>query len=78
MLPAQGNDNDDIVKDLKKEVQTLKSRCDAHERTIEDLQSRCDTHQNALEMLRQEIVGLHDHQETLNTTYRGKNYDLMQ
>lgn len=49
-----------------------------HERTIEDLKSRCDTHQNALEMLRQEIVGLHDHQATLNTTYREKNYDLMQ
>jgi chromosome segregation ATPase len=78
MLPAQGSGNDDIVQDLKNEVQDLKNRCDMHERTIEDLKSRCDTHQNALEMLRQEIVGLHDHQATLNTTYREKNYDLMQ
>jgi predicted nucleic acid-binding Zn-ribbon protein len=77
MLLAQGKDDDGIVKDLKKDVQTLKGRCDEHERIIEDLQSRCETHENTLEMLRQEIVGLHQSQNTLNTVFRGENYDLV-
>jgi hypothetical protein len=64
------------MKDLKEEVQALKSRCDEHEKTIEDLKSRCDTHENVLERLRQEIVGLRDIQKSLNTMYQGKNYDL--
>ena len=74
MLPAQG---EDIVKDLEKEVGTLKSRCDAHERTIYELKSRCNMHEKTLELLRQEIVGLHNNQKTLNTMYHGENYDLM-
>jgi predicted nucleic acid-binding Zn-ribbon protein len=78
VTPAQGKDEDDdgIVKDLKKEVQTLKGRCNEHERIIKDLQSRCETHENVLEMLRQEIVGLHDSRKTLDTTYLGNSYDL--
>jgi predicted nucleic acid-binding Zn-ribbon protein len=76
MPPAEGKDDDGIVKDLKREVQTLKSRCDEHERIMKDLHSRCETHENVLEMLRQEIVGLHGSQKTLNTMYRGENYDL--
>jgi predicted nucleic acid-binding Zn-ribbon protein len=77
MPPAQGKDNDRIVQDLKKEVQTLQRRCDEHEKIIEDLQSRCNTHENILEMLRQEIVGLHDNWKTLDTMYLGNNYDLV-
>jgi predicted nucleic acid-binding Zn-ribbon protein len=77
MLLAQGKDDDGVVKDLKKDIQTLKGRCDEHERTIKDLQSRCETHENILEMLRQEIVGLCKSQNTLNTVYRGENYDLV-
>jgi predicted nucleic acid-binding Zn-ribbon protein len=77
-MPAQGKDEDDdgIVKDLKKEVQTLKGRYNEPERIIKDLQSRCETHENVLEMLRQEIVGLHDSQKTLDTMYLGNSYDL--
>jgi hypothetical protein len=77
MLPAQGNDSDRIVEDLKKEVQTLKDLCKEHEGMIKDLQSRCDTHENVLEMLRQEIVGLNESRGTLSTTYGGKNYNLV-
>jgi predicted nucleic acid-binding Zn-ribbon protein len=77
MPPAQGNVNDRIVKDLRKEVQTLKSRCNEHEREIRDLQSRCDTHENILEALQKEIVGFHDSRKTLSTMYQGENYDLM-
>lgn len=77
MLLAQGKDDDGVVKDLKKDIQTLKGRCDEHERTIKDLQSRCETHENILEMLRQQIVGLHTSQNTLNTMYHGENYDLV-
>jgi SMC interacting uncharacterized protein involved in chromosome segregation len=78
MIPAQGKDNDGIVKGLKEEVGALKSRCDDHEKVIKELQSRCETHENAIEMLRQEIVSLHDNRKTLNTMYRGENYDLIQ
>lgn len=76
-LPAPHKENYGIVEALKKEVQTLRSRCDAHEKEIEDLKSKFDTHENVLEMLRQNIVRFQGSQNTLNTTYLGENYDLM-
>ncbi|KAH9016602.1 hypothetical protein EDB84DRAFT_1567170 [Lactarius hengduanensis] len=75
-LPSEGKDNNNIVEQLKREIQSLKSRCDWQEKTIEDLKSRCDSHEKVLETLRQEIVGLHDRGKTLNTMYCGENYDL--
>lgn len=74
--PAQGED-EETVHDLKMEVQTLKGRCDEHEKKIDDLESRCDTHERVIEMLRQEIVGLKDSQNTLSTAYHGERYDMI-
>ncbi|KAH9048381.1 hypothetical protein EDB84DRAFT_1556999 [Lactarius hengduanensis] len=55
-LPSEGKDNNNIVEQLKWEIQSLKSRCDWQEKTIEDLKSRCDSHEKVLETLRQEIL----------------------
>ncbi|KAH9017198.1 hypothetical protein EDB84DRAFT_1442867 [Lactarius hengduanensis] len=55
-LPSEGKDNNNIVEQLKWEIQSLKSRCDWQEKTIEDLKSRCDSHEKVLETLRQEII----------------------
>ncbi|KAI9428852.1 hypothetical protein H4582DRAFT_2066352 [Lactarius indigo] len=76
-ISFRGEDNNSVVRDLEKEVQALKSRCEGQDKMIEDLKSRCETHERVLEMLRQEIVQLHDGQKTLNTMYDGKSYDLM-
>jgi hypothetical protein len=57
-------------------AQTLKGRCDEHEKKIKDLESRCDTFERVIEMLQQEIVGYKDSQNTLNTLYRGERYDV--
>jgi hypothetical protein len=59
------------------ETQTLKVRCDKHERKINDLESICDTHERVIEMLRQEIVGLKDSQNILSAAYHGERYDLI-
>ena len=77
ILAADGEDKNNVVKQLKQEIQRLKGRCDWQEKTIEDLKSRCDSHEKVLETLRQEIVGLHSNGKTLNTMYCGENYDLM-
>lgn len=69
-------DRNTTFEDLKKEVLTLRGRCDHQEEVIKDLQSRCETHENVLEMLRKEIVSLHDSQKTLSTMYCGENYEL--
>ncbi|KAI9432455.1 hypothetical protein H4582DRAFT_2061796 [Lactarius indigo] len=76
-ISFRGEDNNSVVRDLEKEVQALKSRCEGQDKMIEDLKLRCETHERVLEMLRQEIVQLHDGQKTLNTMYDGKSYDLM-
>jgi peptidoglycan hydrolase CwlO-like protein len=65
--PAQGKDEDGIVGDLKNKAQSLKDRCDEHEKKIRDLESRCDTHERVIEMLQQEIVGHKDSQSILST-----------
>jgi predicted nucleic acid-binding Zn-ribbon protein len=65
------------VSNLKVEVETLKDKCNGHEKKINDLESRCDTHERVIEMLRQEIVGLKDSQNALHTTYHGERYDLI-
>ncbi|KAH9166672.1 hypothetical protein EDB89DRAFT_1910517 [Lactarius sanguifluus] len=54
-LPSEGKDDKNIVKQLEREVQNLKIRCDSQEKTIEDLKSRCNSHEKVLELLRQEI-----------------------
>jgi chromosome segregation ATPase len=77
MLPKQGADNDEAIKDIKMELEAQKMRCDGHERMIKDLQSICDTHENTLEMLRQQIVELHRSNGTLNATYYGETYDIV-
>jgi hypothetical protein len=63
---AEGQDNDQAFKELKKEVQALTIRCNEYERIIKDLQSAHDMHENVLEMLQQQIVDLHDAQGTLS------------
>ncbi|KAI9430283.1 hypothetical protein H4582DRAFT_2063981 [Lactarius indigo] len=58
--PAEGEDNNNIVKQLEWEVQSLKVRCDWQEKTIKDLKSRCDSHEKVLESLRQQIAHWQD------------------
>ncbi|KAI9431071.1 hypothetical protein H4582DRAFT_2063068 [Lactarius indigo] len=58
--PAEGEDNNNIVKQLEREVQSLKVRCDWQEKTIKDLKSRCDSHEKVLESLRQQIAHQQD------------------
>ncbi|KAF8262447.1 hypothetical protein EI94DRAFT_1704764 [Lactarius quietus] len=74
---AQGEDDNKTIKELKMEVEALKSRCNGYEREIRDLQGTCDTHEKVLEMLRQQIMRLMDAQGILNTTYGGKSYVLI-
>ncbi|KAH9035443.1 hypothetical protein EDB83DRAFT_2318745 [Lactarius deliciosus] len=54
-LPSEGKDDNNIVKQLEREVENLKIRCDSQEKTIEDLKLRCDSHEKVLELHRQEI-----------------------
>ncbi|KAF8266098.1 hypothetical protein EI94DRAFT_1701983 [Lactarius quietus] len=74
---AQGKDDNKTIKELKMEVEALKSRCNGYEREIRDLQGTCDMHENVLEMLWQQIMHLMDAQGILNTTYGGKSYVLI-
>ncbi|KAF8258338.1 hypothetical protein EI94DRAFT_1708091 [Lactarius quietus] len=76
-LQENGEDDNKTIKELKMEVEALKSRCNGYEREIRDLQGMCDTHENVLEMLRQQIMRLVDAQGIPNTTYGGKSYVLI-
>ena len=51
MLLAKCIADDPMVKDLKNEVQTLKTICNDHGKIIKELESRCDMHEDTLEML---------------------------
>ena len=76
MLPAQGADNDAIIKGLREDVHALKNNCYRLEMLIEELQSRSNTQENTLEGHRQEIVQIKYRQGTLDTNYRGENFDM--
>ena len=67
----------ELVKGLKNEIQALRSKCDALDRTIQDLKSKHSTHEWHLERHRQEIIGLKDAQGTLDTNFRGESFDLV-
>ena len=79
MLLGDGKDNDlTLVESLKDEVQALKSRCDALEKTVRNLKSICDTHQNTLETFRQHIINLCNDKGRLDMSYEGESFDAMQ
>jgi hypothetical protein len=64
------------METLKKEVQDLKLRCDAHATTIEYLQSRCDTYEQSVESYRQQLASLLNDRGVLDTNYEGDKLDL--
>jgi chromosome segregation ATPase len=66
-----------LVKGYKKEVQLLKGRCSALERTVEDLKSSRDSHQRMIESYRQEVIQLKVLQGTLNTDFQGEKFGDM-
>jgi DNA repair ATPase RecN len=78
MLPAQDTESSMAVEELKIEVKALKMRCDVLERVIESFESRFDSQENCIESYRKEVAGLHNVRGTLNTSYQGENYDIMQ
>jgi predicted nucleic acid-binding Zn-ribbon protein len=77
-LPAKGpDDGTTLVKDLKNEIQALKSRCNMLETTVKNLESIYNTHQRTLETLRQHIVNLHSHLGTLDLSYQGEELEVI-
>jgi hypothetical protein len=48
------------------------------ERTISQLVSKCNTHERCLESYRQHLVKTQAHQGTLDTSYLGENFDLIE
>lgn len=74
LIPLAQDESDN--GNLKIEVQTLKNRCDRYEKMIKDLQSKCETNEMFLEMLRKDVVGILSAQKRLDTTYKGKSYEL--
>ena len=77
MLLIKGTCNDiNLVEGLKNDVQVLKDKYNALEKAVKDLQSICNTLQRALETYRQHIVS-HEHQETLNLSYQGEEFEVM-
>ena len=67
-----------LVEGIKTEVQALKSRCDSLEKIVRDLQSICDTHERTLETYQQHIISLEKSQGTLNLSYQGEEFEVMQ
>jgi cell division protein FtsB len=67
----------ELVKEYKKEVQLLKGRCTALERTVEDLKSSRDSHQRMIESYRREVIQHKVLQGTLNTDFQGKQFGDM-
>jgi len=78
MLSNGTDDNVTLVEGLKTEIQALKSRCGALEKTVGDLQSICDTHQRTLETFRQHIINLEKVQGTLDLSYEGEEFEVIQ
>ena len=70
------DDDIDIVKGLKDEVQVLKSRCDALEKNVKTLLSICDTHRRSLDSFRLDIVKYGIKQGTLDLSYEGEQHEL--
>jgi hypothetical protein len=70
------DDDIDLVKGLKDEVQALKSRCDTLERNVKALLSICDTHTQSLDSFRLHIVNHRIKQGTLNLSYQGEELEL--
>jgi hypothetical protein len=75
MHPVQETDVDAIIEGFRGDVNALGSRCDRLEMVIQELQSRCSTQERAVDDYRQEIVSIKDRQGTLDTSYRGENFD---
>jgi hypothetical protein len=77
MLLTKCIDNDiDLVKGLKDEVQALKSRCDALEKNVKTLLSICDMHRRSLDSFQVEIVRYGIEQGTLDLSYKGDRLEL--
>jgi chromosome segregation ATPase len=73
-------DADDIaelVKEYKKEVQLLKGRCSALERTVENLKSSRDSHQRMIESYRREVIQHKVLQGMLNTDFQREQFGDM-
>ena len=54
------------------------SRCEGLKRTINDLKSICNTHERTLETFRQEILNLQMRTGTLDLSYQGEEFEVMQ
>lgn len=67
-----------LVDGLKIDVEALKSRCDALEKTVKDLQSICDTHERTLETFRRHIVDTNVRKGRLDLSYQGEEFEIMQ
>jgi predicted nucleic acid-binding Zn-ribbon protein len=81
VLLAKGTyarDDITLVEGLENEVQALKSRCNTLEKTVKDLQSICDTNQRYIETFRQQIIGIQRDLGTLDSSYQGEEFEVMQ
>ena len=77
MLLTKCIDNDiDLVKGLKDEMQALKSRCDGLEKNVKTLLSICNMHGWSLDSFRVEIVRYGIEQGTLDLSYEGDRLEL--
>jgi hypothetical protein len=70
------DDDIDLVKGLKDEVQALKSRCDMLKKNVKALLSICDMHMQSLDSFRLHIVNHCIQQGMLNLSYQGEELEL--
>jgi len=80
MLPAKGTGDDITLRyeALKATCDKLKNTVDELQNSVKDLQSMCKTHENSLEMLRKETAGFRRDQGSLDLSYRGEQFELME
>jgi hypothetical protein len=70
------DDDIDLVKGLKDEVQALKSRCNALKKNVKTLLSICNMHRWSLDSFQVEIVRYGIKQGTLDLSYEGDRLEL--
>jgi hypothetical protein len=67
-----------LVENLKNEIDALKSRCNKLEKTVKDMEYNYNTHERYLETFRKEIITLHSDRGTLDLSYPGGEFELME
>jgi hypothetical protein len=75
---AQGTHDSGIVEVLRKELETLKTRCEILESDVTELKSQCHTHEKMLETFRKEILDCQVYRGAVDNSYLGEEYDLRQ